>query len=199
MYNSSVYVFSPTKLFSFQFYSCFLSFILHLELKIRCCKGKKETRKKHTHTKRENGKILRKSTQQPSEISKVSSRLANDAKTDWENIFSLSLARKFLSEIRPKAFDSLFFPQLMYNFTIQKYEGKKWKYVNIFLNSSHVFFSVNVPLSLLLAHFYVVSVFCFSCLSFGLFLIHSFISFENWKKTLHIHSLNSLHTPNHIT
>lgn len=63
----------------------FLFFVFYLTSRIEnpLLQGKKkETKKEHTHTKRENGKILRKSTQQPSEISKVSSRLANDAKTD---------------------------------------------------------------------------------------------------------------------
>lgn len=82
----------------------------------------------------------------------------------------------------------------MYNFAMCR-RKKKWKYVNIFVNSFHVFFSVYVPLSLMLPHFYVVSVLSFH-FSVVCSLSHSFIPFENWKKTLcNIHSLDFLHTP----
>lgn len=76
--------------------------------------------------------------------------------------FSLSFSTNHFSLVR-------FFP-----FQALKKNFLKRKYVNIFVNSSHVWVSVCVTPLLLLSHFYIAHFFC-------LFLIHTFQSIISWK------------------
>lgn len=63
----------------------------------------------------------------------------------------------------------------MYNFLQRKKKQNCGKYVNIFVNSSHVFL-VCAPLSLLLPHFYLV------CVLFFLFLSLTPFNLKKWRK-----------------